>query len=283
MTKTPRDLTRQLIVIASAVVAVVGSFIGSGAAGGTPIQDAAGGALSADATLVAPAGGAFSIWSIIYLGLIAYAVWQLFPSQRTSVRQRAVGYPVAVTLVLNAAWILSVQAGLLALSAIVIVLLLAALAYTFWLLLRSRPTSIVETVVLDGTIGLYLGWVTVATAANLTAGIQTAGFMGFGWPADLWGCTIVGVAGLVGVLLAFWSHGRIAPMLSIAWGLAWVTVSRLNGELLSTPVAIAALVAAAAVVVVTVVVRLAAARSGARPGDEARAQGGQAATAGVDA
>src|SRR5688500_13406739 len=61
---TGNDLARQLTVAISAVLAVVGSFIGSGAAGGTPIQEAAGGALAADATLIAPGSGAFSIWTL---------------------------------------------------------------------------------------------------------------------------------------------------------------------------------------------------------------------------
>ena len=38
-----RDTARQAVVLVSAIVAVVGAFIGSGAAGGTPIQAAAGG------------------------------------------------------------------------------------------------------------------------------------------------------------------------------------------------------------------------------------------------
>ena len=69
-----RDRVRQATVAVSAVVAIIGAFMGSGAAGGTPIDRAAGGALSATATPIAPAGPAFSIWSVIYLGLIAYAV-----------------------------------------------------------------------------------------------------------------------------------------------------------------------------------------------------------------
>ena len=48
-------------VVVSAVVAVVVSLLGSGAWIGTPIAEAAGGALSATSTLVAPAGPAFSI------------------------------------------------------------------------------------------------------------------------------------------------------------------------------------------------------------------------------
>jgi len=253
------DRVRQVVVAASAVVAVIGSFIGSGAAGGTPIQDAANGALSADATLIAPAGPAFSIWSVIYAGLLAYAVWQFLPRQTTSARQRRLGYPIAVTLVLNAAWILSVQAGLLALSAVVIVLLLVALLVTFVLVVRTRRRgqSWVESVVVDGTVGLYLGWVCVATAANLTSALMVAGFDGFGWAPDVWGCAVVVVAGLAGLALAAYGGGRLAPTVALAWGLVWVAVSRTSGELVSPPVASVAIGVATAVVVATVVIRVA--------------------------
>lgn len=254
---TAQDRIRQSVVIASMVMAIVGSFVGSGAAGGTPIQDAVGGALSADATLIAPAGPAFSIWSVIYGGLIAYAVWQALPAQAADNRQRRVGYWVAASLLLNAAWILSVQFGSLALSAAMIVALLAVLIVTFIILRSDRPRGWSETIVLDGTMGLYLGWVTIATVANLTALFVSAGFQGFGIPVDVWGVVLVAVAALIGILLAFWDGGRLAPSASLSWGLAWVAVSRLTGELISVPTAVAAATGAAAVVLVTVIVRLA--------------------------
>ncbi|HYI32353.1 MAG TPA: TspO/MBR family protein [Glaciibacter sp.] len=254
---TAQDRIRQSVVIASTVVAIVGSFIGSGAAGGTPIQDAVGGALSADSTLIAPAGPAFSIWSVIYAGLIAYAIWQALHTQAGDNRQRRVGYWVAASLLLNGAWILSVQFGSLGLSAVMIVALLVVLIVAFIILRADRPRGWIETVVLDGTMGFYLGWVTIATVANLTALFVSTGFRGFGIPADAWGVALVAVAAAIGILLAFWDGGRLAPSASLSWGLAWVSVSRLTGELVSVPTAVAAGTGAAAVVLVTVIVRLA--------------------------
>ena len=78
--------------------------------------------------------------------------------------------------------------------------------------------------------------------------------------------TSAAVAGLVGVLIALWGRGRLAPMASVAWGLAWVAVARFEGPLVSVPTAVAAVVAAAAVVVVTVVVRARAGWVGGRAG-----------------
>ncbi|MCU1513972.1 MAG: hypothetical protein JWO10_1062 [Microbacteriaceae bacterium] len=251
-----KDFIRQLVVAVSAIVAVVGSFIGSGAAGGTPIQDAAGGALAADATVIAPGGPAFAIWTPIYVGLLAYAFWQFLPKQKSLARQRRVGYLVAASLLLNAAWILSVQFDLLALSVPVIALLLVVLVVIFLRLLESRPNGVVETVVLDGTIGLYLGWVCVATAADITAWLVATGFDGFGWSSNGWGVAIVIVAGLVGLLLAIRGSGRFAPAAALCWGLAWVAVARLTGDRLSAPTAIAAIIAVAVVLIATIAFRV---------------------------
>lgn len=253
---TGSDLLRQCVVAASAVIAIVGSFIGSGAAGGTPIQDAAGGALATDATLIAPGGAAFGIWSVIYLGLIAYAIWQFLPAQKRDPRQRRLGYPIAASLILNAAWILSIQFDLLALSVPVIVLLLAVLVYAFRLTIVTTPRTLVEALVADGTVGLYLGWVCVATAANVTAWLVTTGFDGLGADPDVWAVGVIAVAGLVGVLLAVRGRGRLGPAISLSWGLAWVAVARVTGDLVSLPAAAAAVVAVIAVVGFTVALRL---------------------------
>ena len=160
--------------IASAISSSLGRR-GSGAFGGTAIPDAAGGALAADATLIAPAGPAFSIWSVIYLGLVAYTVWQALPGQAGRPVHRRVGYWIAASLALNAAWIGSVQADLLGLSVVVIVALLVVLVLIMRVLASARAASWQEAAVVDGTFGLYLGWVSVATVANVAAWLADSG------------------------------------------------------------------------------------------------------------
>lgn len=251
-----KDIVRQLVVAVSAVIAIVGGFIGSGAAGGTQIQDAAGGALQADATPIAPAGPAFAIWSVIYIGLLAYAVWQLLPAQRESARQRSLGYPVAASLLLNAAWIFSIQADQLLLSVVVILALLAVLVVAFLITLRSQPDDVVDAIVTDGTIGLYLGWVSVATLANVAAALKDFGFTGGALSPDVWGAILAGLAGLLGIGLAARGGGRLTPTLSLCWGLAWVAVGRLRGDLLSMPTAVTAIVAVALIVAATAAFRI---------------------------
>jgi len=131
---------------------------------GTRVEESSG-ALSAEATRIAPAGPAFSIWSVIYLGLLAYTVWQWLPSTPTCPRVRASGWLAAVSMVLNAAWLLVTQRGWIWASVVVIL----SLALTLGVLVRRLGAASagggVERVVVDGTFGLYLGWVAVATCA----------------------------------------------------------------------------------------------------------------------
>ena len=69
-------LARQVTVTVAYLVCLAGSLVGVGVFGGTPIAEAADGLLAADATHLAPASSAFSVWTVIYIGLGAYTVWQ---------------------------------------------------------------------------------------------------------------------------------------------------------------------------------------------------------------
>jgi hypothetical protein len=255
------DTVRQVVVLVTSLLAIVAAFIGSGAIVGTPIQEAAGGWLDADSTLIAPGQQAFSIWSVIYTGMLAYAIWQLLPAQRADARHRRIGYAVAASLVLNALWIGVVQLDLLGLSLPVIVVLLAVLSWIFVQLRRSRTKNLVDAVVTDGSIGLYLGWVVVATAANATAVLAAAGFSGWGLSDETWAVIVIAAAAAVGVGLAVWGRGRIAPMLSLCWGLSWVAIARLTDEPESTTTGIAAIIAVVVVVAVTLGMRITSMRS----------------------
>ena len=251
-----RDIVRQVAVLVGAVLSAVAGYLGSGAAGGPSQQEVGDGALAADATPVAPGEPAFMIWSVIYAGLLGYAVWQALPGRRIDPRQRRTGWLVLASMVLNAAWIAVVQAGLLALSVPVIVVLLGVLVVAVRRLAERRPDGVVEVVLVDGTVGLYLGWVTVATMANAYSVAVWAGADAESAAADAWAVVALALAGAAGVAHAWWTRGRLAVGAAVVWGLAWVVVARTTGDLLSPPAAVAAGVAAGTVLVATVVARL---------------------------
>lgn len=251
---TAADRARQLGVTLAEVLCILGTLVGVGVIG-TRVEESSGGALAADATLLAPATPAFSIWSVIYLGLAAYTLWQWGPRAATSARTRATGWLVAVTMLLNAAWLLVTQAGWIWASVVVIALLVGTLGVLVRRLGEHPASDRVEQVVVDGTMGLYLGWVTAATCANVTAALVASGVRPSRSVATVAAVAVVAVAAGLGVLLARRLGGRYAVAAALAWGLAWIAVGRLTTGPVSLSVALAAAVAALVVVAAAVLAR----------------------------
>lgn len=258
VTTTPHgsDLVRQIVLLSAVSFMLIAAVIGAGAFGNTAVEDQQGGALDTDGSYLAPAGPAFSIWSVIYLGLIAYAIWQALPRQRASERQRAMGWPIAVTMVLNGLWLVAARFGTLFLTVVVIVLLLAALGSAFRTAVVTRDPrgGVVDSVLIDGVTGLHLGWVTLATVANTAAWLTTVVPPTWENAASAIGVTVLVVVAIIGLAIAWRSGWRVAPALALAWGLSWLAVERLTGSPTNAPIAITAILVAPVVLLPPAVV-----------------------------
>ncbi|WP_402466885.1 tryptophan-rich sensory protein [Isoptericola aurantiacus] len=257
---TAADRVRQTVVALGALLAILGAAVGSGAFGGQPIAEAAGGALAADATVVAPGTPAFSIWSVIYAGLVLFAVVQALPGRAADPRMRSVAWWILVSMLLNAAWIGVVQLGLLRLSVVVIALLVVVLSVVLVRLVRQQPTRWLDAAATDVPVGLYLGWVCVATIADVAATLADAGAGDLVLGATGWGIVLAVVAAVLVVAIAVAAAPRPAvavPVgLAAGWGLGWIAVARAQGELMDSGVAFAAGTAAAIAVLGPILVVL---------------------------
>ncbi|AEE44269.1 tryptophan-rich sensory protein [Cellulomonas fimi] len=251
------DRVRQVVVVVGSLVAVVAAAFGAGAFGGRSVEDAAGGALSADATPLAPDTPAFRIWSVIYLGLLVYAVYHALPRNAAVPRLRATGWWVLASMVLNALWIGVVQQGWIVASVAVIATLLVVLSVLLVRLVATPPDGAAQAVVVDGTVGLYLGWVSVATLANIAATLVAADVGGLGLGATTWSVVVLALAAALAVTYAVYARHRavlaVAIGLALAWGLAWIAVGRSTGSPRDDVVAVAAGVASAVALLAPVV------------------------------
>lgn len=249
---TGTDIARQAVVIAALCFMLVASLVNSGVFGGPSVDELQDGALSDSSSYLAPAGPAFSIWSVIYAGLAAYAIWQALPGRRADPRQRVVGWLIAGTMVLNGLWLVVARFGSLGATVVSIVALLVLLGVTFQRLVATTAQGWVEVLLVDGVTGLHLGWVTLATVANTSAWLTEVGDRTWESSAETWGIVMIAAVTLIGVALAWASRWRIAPALALGWGLSWVAVGRLVGDPHSTVIGIGAIVAAVAILAVTI-------------------------------
>lgn len=248
------DLIRRLFVTVALILTLVGVLLGTGLLG-QAVEESSGGDLSDSATHLAPDGPAFSVWSVIYVGLVLYTMWQWFPSQASHPRHRAIGWLAGLSMVTNGLWLLVVQQDWVWVSVAVIVAMLAVLVLMLERLQAIGPVNRADSIITDVTFGLYLGWVTVATCANTAAAAASSGWDP-GQTAARWiAVAVIVVATALGVLYAYRFGARFAVALTIAWGLAWIAVGRLTGEPQDDVVGIVAIIAAVAVLAATAVLR----------------------------
>ena len=116
-----------------------------------------------------PAGYVFSIWGVIYLGWIAFIIFQFRPSQKESARLRRLGYLFAISNLANAAWLFCWHYNQFGLSVLVMLTLLGLLIASYLRLNVNRSSvTRLEYWSVDVVFSVYLGWITVATVANIT-------------------------------------------------------------------------------------------------------------------
>ncbi len=184
-------------------------------------------------TLFTPAGYAFSIWGAIYLLLGIYVVFQLLPVREAIDPERQstlnlVGIWFIVSSMLNSAWIFTWHYQQLSLSVIVMLLLLLSLIRIGWLLRRPHCKAR-EELALRAPFGLYFGWITVATIANISVWLVSRSWNGFGIAPQTW--TIILLS--AGVLIAGFTMIRTCNFyygLSVTWAYAAILVRHLSAD-----------------------------------------------------
>jgi len=149
-----------------------------------------------------PAGYVFSIWFIIFVGWVAFAIYQALPAQKESPRLRKLGYLFALSGLFNAAWLFCWHYNQFGLSVLVMLILLGLLIASY-LKLNVGLASVgnIEKWSVDVPFSIYLGWITVATVANITSYLYFINWTGFGIVPQIWTVIMLVVACLLGLLM----------------------------------------------------------------------------------
>jgi hypothetical protein len=253
-----QDRRRQLATVVTFVITVVINAL----ANALPINGQQTGAISDRFdVLVIPAGYVFSIWGLIYLLLAAFTLDQARPSRATDPTLRRLGWLPALTGVLNTTWLLLFQYELFVLTVPVMIALLITLirinAITF--ADRGRLTGAARwTVRLPFSV--YLGWITVATIANIAQTLDSVGFDAFGIEPTL----VASVVLLVGIAIALtfvWRFSDVAYGAVIVWAYAGIAVKEMATPLVPIVAVLGAVIVAALVVLTAATSRRPAATS----------------------
>lgn len=214
---TPAQRTRRLVVLAAAVFAIVAPLVQNLAhIGLSQAEFAAGG----DSTLRV-AGYAFSIWGLIYLGILAYAVRQVLPQTGESTLINRMGWPSVVSFFGIGLWIIVAAMDLKAASVIIIFAALISLLaplLTYSGAVRELGRMDRDRLLVVWPLAALAGWLTVAAPLNLITTVTA--FQALPAALSSAGWAIVAIVAVVVVALAVtWVLRTLAYPLPVAWGL----------------------------------------------------------------
>ena len=180
-----------------------------------------------------PAGYVFAIWGLIYIGWIAFAIYQARPSQKENPRLRRLGYAFAWSGVFNAAWLFCWHYNYFGLSVLVMLALLGLLIASYLRLdVGNTPVGSLEKWCVDIPFSVYLGWITVATVANVTDYLYSIRWDGFGIAPQVWAVIMLVVAALLGAMMTVLRRDS-AFVFVLTWSFVGIAVKQAASPLVA--------------------------------------------------
>jgi hypothetical protein len=180
-----------------------------------------------------PAGYVFSIWGLIYLGLVAFTIYQALPAQKEDQLLKKIYPAYWIGNTANIVWIFLWHYEFFPLTLVAMLILLASLLYMYLHISKSD-------VALDRNqkwfvklpISIYLGWISVATIANLTQVLFFFEWGGWGISPAVWAVIMLVVATILGLLMV-WREKDFAYALVLIWAFIGITNSQADTVLVA--------------------------------------------------
>ena len=184
-------------------------------------------------TPITPAGYAFAIWSLIYLGMIAFSFYQLVPANIA--RFRDIRSLYIMSCALNCAWIFFWHGNQIAVCLAVIAALLFTLLLINIKLRDNKSTG--DTWAAKVPFGIYFGWVTAATLVNFAVLLNYLNIQMSPTAATTTGVILILFAAAMGVLVRIKLSNCVYP-LAIAWALTAIAVKQSGQTLIVVAAAV---------------------------------------------
>lgn len=246
-----RDLVRQIGTLAAIVVGIAINGGGANVAESdvNAIADQTG-------TSILPADYTFTIWAVIFVWTLLFAVHQALPSQRENPLYRRIGWWAALNGIGGGLWTLAFTNRQFVLAWLLMLVLLGALIATSVRtgLGRATPTGR-DYWLAYVPFNINFGWIAVATIVNTAQVLQySIGWGGAPLSPQLWAALLVIVAALLGM----WQVLRLNNLpfgLVVVWALAGIAIGQANIALVSTSATVAAVVVLLALVALLIVRR----------------------------
>lgn len=189
-----------------------------------------------------PAGYTFAIWGVIYAALFGFIIYQALPIEQNKRFLRTIGWAFVASNLFNSAWIFAWHYGFYVPSIFIMLGLLVSLIVIFNRLNIGRPDRSLPwtaKLLVHVPFAIYLGWITVATIANIASVTNYLGWNGFGIAEPTWSATMMLVAVAVAGLLLF-NRTAIPYAAVLVWALFGIRAAHIDVPLVASTAVLAA-------------------------------------------
>jgi hypothetical protein len=233
MTKNSDALKQVLTIAATAGMIVFNWLSAAGYVGGvTPEM-----IFDRYQTFITPAGYAFTIWSLIYFGMIVFSIYQALP--KTGERFRSVRSVYILSCAANCAWLYFWHQDQILICLFIIAALLATLLFIN-IRLRNAATNN-EFWLTKAPFGIYFGWVTVAAMVNFVVALKYLNVAMSDSMAMILSSALILLAAVLGAVVSVKLTNYTYP-LAIAWAVTAIAVKQSAHVLIVVAAAVACIV-----------------------------------------
>ena len=182
---------------------------------------------------IIPANYAFAIWGVIYVGLVAFGIYQLDPRRADNLQLQQTRPWIIVASLLQCAWILLFLYQQMVLSSLVMLGIVWALVKCYRSL-HSTDESIRKSYPdwVPSVFSIYLGWISVATIVNIASTLDLWGWRGNPLSPEFWTILMMAVSVGLAVLLLRIYHDRAFGGV-IIWAIGGIIIANLTTPIIS--------------------------------------------------
>jgi hypothetical protein len=179
---------------------------------------------------------------LIYLALLGFIIYQALPAQRNNSLLGKIGWGFAISSVANIAWLFAWHYGAYVLSVLFMLSLLVTLIVIYHRLEIGKPNPALfakDKLLVQFPFSIYLGWITVATIANIASVLNHLGWNGFGIAEPTWSAVMMGAAVVITGLLLF-NRRNISYAGVLVWALFGIRAAQSDVAVVANTAVIAA-------------------------------------------
>ncbi|WP_458120288.1 tryptophan-rich sensory protein [Paenibacillus sp. Z6-24] len=180
---------------------------------------------------ITPAGYAFSIWSLIYVLLIGFIIYQFRNTDESRESVKAIGPWLFLNSLCNMGWLMLWHSLELEWGVLLIALMLVTLIIPYLHIRRIVQPSMAQILLVKLPYSTYMGWVSVATILNTGIALNKNEWDGFGLSPTVWSVIGLVAGALLAIIISYRFRDSIYPLVFV-W--AYIAIAVKHPDLPTT-------------------------------------------------